>query len=270
MSPEPLSSAGVIVVGVPGVFIRWMRQYLRETGMACVPDNQAPSWEANFREMECEWGEISAHRTRVLLAKWKGAMLEMKHQHDRLVSGSQWVTGPQDFLDIIGRARDENTHSRMLEWLLNPTGRHGLVCGLVRRLVEHCANRSAPIPLAVRKVKFSLWRNDREADLVVWGKDFTLVIENKVDAKEEPGQCDDLYANFKNEKGPLFLFLTPDGRKPCTARTMGAQSSFRTLSWPELRGMIEEELRKSRPASGGTVCVDVVRNYLRTLKEQFP
>ena len=237
--------------------------------MACVPDEQVPSWEAHFRAMEREWGEISARRTRVLLANWHEAMSEMKHQHNRLVSGSQWVTGPRDFLDIIGRARDENTHSHMLEWLLNPTGRHGLVCGLVRRLVQHCSNRPAPIPLAVRKVKFSQWRNHREADLVVWGEDFTLVIENKVNAIEEPDQCDDLYANFKNEKGPRFLFLTPDGRKPSTA-TGDAKSSFRTLSWPELRGMIEEELRESRPASGATLAVDVVRNYLRTLKEQFP
>ena len=237
--------------------------------MACVPDDQVPSWEAHFRAMEREWGEISVRRTRVLLANWHGAMSEMKHQRDRLVSGSQWVTGPRDFLDIIGLARHENTHSRMLAWLLNPTGRHGLGCAMVRRLVEHCTGKPAPESLAVRGVTFSHWRNGREADLVAWGEDFTLVIENKVDAKEEHDQCDDLYANFKNEKGPLFLFLTPHGRKPCTARTTGAQSSFRTLSWPKLRGMIGEELKKSRPASGPAVSVDVVRNYLRTLKEQF-
>ena len=67
-----------------------------------------------------------------------------------------------------------------------------------------------PAQLAVRRVAFSEWRNDREADLVVWGRNFTLVIENKVDALEQPSQCDDLFENFKNEKKPLFLFLTPE------------------------------------------------------------
>ena len=219
--------------------------------------------------MEREWAEIAVRRTRALLADWRGGMSEMRRQHDRLVFDGLWVTGPSDFLDIIGLARHENTHSRMLEWLLNPTGRHGLGCALVRRLVEHCAMKPVPVPLGVRKVKFSQWRNDREADLVVWGEAFTLVIENKVDAQEQPHQCDDLYANFKNENSPLFLFLTPDGRKPRTATAPCAQHSFRTLSWQKVRAMIETELKESRPASGAAVAVDVVGNYLRTLKEQF-
>ena len=218
--------------------------------------------------MEREWGEISGRRTRALLADWRGAMLEMRRQHDRLVFDGLWVTGPSDFLEIIGLARHENTHSRMLEWLLNPTGRHGLGCALVRRLVEHCMKpKPVPAPLAVRKVKFSQWRNDREADLVVWGKDFTLVIEIKVDAPEQPRQCDDLYANFKNENAPLFLFLTPDGRPPRTATAPCAQRSFKTLSWPQVRAMIETALNESRPASRAAGAV--VGNYLRTLKEQF-
>ena len=182
-----------------------------------TPVDRVRLWEAHIRAMEREWGEISVRRTRALLADWRGAMSEMGRQHDRLVSDGQWVTGPSDFLDIIRRARDENTHSLMLAWLLNPTGRHGLGCALVRRLVEHCKGEPVRASLAVRTVTFSEWRNDREADLVVRGEDFTLVIENKVDAPEQPHQCDDLFSNFKNESAPLFLFLTPDGRPPCTA-----------------------------------------------------
>ena len=213
--------------------------------------------------MEREWGEISARRTRARLADWRRAMSDMRRQHDRLVSHGQWVTGPSDVLDIIGLARNENTHSRMLQWLLNPTGRHGLGCALVRRLVGHCTAKLVPPPLPVREVTFSQWRNDREADLVVRGDDFTLVIENKVDAPEQPRQCDDLYSNFRNENAPLFLFLTLDGRKPRTATTPCAQRSFRTLSWPEVRAMIETTLEESLPASGAADAVEIVRNYLR-------
>ena len=237
--------------------------------MAVTPLDRFRSWEAQFRAMEWKWGEISMRRTKALLADWRGAVSEMRRQHDRLVFDGLWVTGPSDFLDIVGLARHENTHSRMLKWLLNPTGRHGLGCALVKRLLKHCNMNAGPASLAVREVKFSQWRNDREADLVVWGEDFTLVIENKIDAEEQPDQCDDLFTNFKNENAPLFLFLTPDDRKPQTATTPGAQRSFRTLSWSRLREMIEMEMNKSRPASGATVSVDVVENYLRTLKEQF-
>ncbi len=193
----------------------------------------------------------------------------MRCQQDRLVSDGLWLTGPSDFLDIVGLARHENTHSRVLLWLLTPTARHGLGSGLVRRFVEHCTGETVPAQLAVRKVAFSEWRNDREADLVVWGENFTLVIENKVDASEQPSQCDDLYENFKNENEPLFLFLTPDGRKPHTATTPCAQRAFKTLSWPKVRAMLDTALNESRNKTGVAPAVEVVRNYSRTLKEQF-
>ncbi len=221
-------------------------------------------WKAQIRAMDSEWEEITARRTKGILATWHAAILEMRCVYYRLVSDGRWVTGPADFLNIIGLARHENTHSRMLEWLLTPTGRHGLGCGLVRRIVAHCTGAPVRAPVPVRRVVFSQWRNDREADLVVWGHNFTLVIESKVDASEQPSQCEDLYENFKNESGPLFLFLTPEGRRPLTATTPVERCSFRTLSWPELRAMLEAALSESRPAAD-----DVVRNYLLTLKEQF-
>jgi hypothetical protein len=219
--------------------------------------------------MEREWREIAMRRTRELVADWRDAMSAMRRRHDRLVADGLWVGGPSDFLGIIDQARAENTHSRMLAWLLNPTRRHGLGFGLVRRLLEHCSGEPVPAAPAVRTVKFFEWRHDREADLVVWGEDFTLIIENKVDADEQPDQCDDLYENFKNESAPLFLFLTPDGRAPCTATTPGAKRAFRTVSWPEVGAMIDASLHESRFVPEATGAVDVVENYLRTVKEQF-
>ena len=226
-------------------------------------------WRGAIRTMEHSWGEIAARRTKNLLAEWHEAMAAMRYQQDRLVSDGLWLTGPSDFLDIVGLARHENTHSRMLAWLLMPTARHGLGPGLVRRFVEHCTGQTASAALAVERVAFSEWRNDREADLVVWGRNFTLVIENKVDASEQPSQCDDMFENFKNEKEPLFLFLTPDGREPQTATTPGSQRAFRTLSWPEVRAMLESALNESRPKTGVAPAEEVAGNYLRTLKEQF-
>ena len=131
-----------------------------------TPADPVPSWEAQFRAMERDWSEIAVGRTRALAAGWRRAMSAMRREHDRLVADGRWLTGPTDFLDVIGLARDENTHSRMLRWLLDPTGRHRLGRALARRLVEHCTGRPAPATLAVRAVRFSEWRNDREADLV--------------------------------------------------------------------------------------------------------
>lgn len=226
-------------------------------------------WRGAIRVMDREWSEIAARRTRAVLAEWREAMTEMRRQQDRFISDGRWLTGPSDFLGIVGLARHENTHCRILKWLLTPTARHGLGCGLVERLVAHCTGEPGSEPLRVKKVAVSVWRYGREADLVVWGRSFTLVIETKVDASEQPSQCDDLYENFKMEQQPLFLFLTPDGRKPYTATTQRSQRAFKTLSWPQLRVMLEQAMNESRPVTGVAIAADVVRNYLLTLEEQF-
>ena len=219
--------------------------------------------------MERDWSEVLRRRREALLSDWRTAICDMQDQHDRLVANGRWVTGPSDFLGVLSLARHENTHSRVLKWLLTPTARHGLGCSLAERLVEHCTGKPPRKPLAVRKVAFSVWRHRREADLVVWGDSFTLIIENKVDAGEQPDQVDDLYANFKTETAPLFLFLTPDGRKPLTATDPDAQRAFQCISWPSVRKMIEAALAESPSVSSSATGVAVVENYLRTLKEQF-
>lgn len=234
-----------------------------------MPVDQVTSWQADIGAMESEWEAISERQTRKLIVGWNKAMSEMCDQEDRLVAAGLWVSGPSDLLKIIGHHRDENAHSRMLAWLVRPTGRHGLGSGLVRRLMEHCTGEPVLGPAVVRKVVFSYWRNGREADIVVWGQGFTLIIENKVDAQEQPDQCDDLYKNFKNEIAPLFLFLTPDRYQPTTATTPEARRAFRALSWREIRAMLEAALNEPRPATAVADAGDVVRNYLRTLKEQF-
>jgi len=229
----------------------------------------ALSWREQFREMDRDWSGILARQEEALLSDWRRAISGMQSQHDRLVAHGRWVTGPSDFLGIINLARHENTHSRVLKWLLTPTARHGLGCSLAERFVEHCGGKPPGKPLAVKEVRFSEWRHGREADLVVRGDGFTLIIENKVDAGERPRQANDLYANFKSETAPLFLFLTPDGRKPLTATNPDAQRAFRCISWPSVRTMIETALAESPSTSSSAKGVGVVENYLRTLKEQF-
>ena len=219
--------------------------------------------------MDREWSDVLRCQEEVLLSDWRRAISDMQSQHDRLVANGRWVTGPSDFLAIINLARHENTHSRVLKWLLTPTARHGLGCSLAERLVEHCAGNPPRKPLVVKEVAFSVRRHGRETDLVVWGDSFTLIIENKVDAGEQDDQADDLYANFKTVTAPLFLFLTPDGREPLTATNPDAQHAFRCISWPSVRTMIEAALAESLSAPNSATGVPVVENYLRTLKEQF-
>ena len=162
---------------------------------------------------------------------------------------------------IVRRERDELAHTYVLRWLLDPMGRHGLGTAVVERLVAHCGGDTHGDAGAVRRVDASYKGKGREADIVVWGRSFTLVIEIKIDADEQPCQCEDLYKNFRREVGPLFLFLTPDGRRPRTAYSPAARKAFRVLSWREVRRVVEHAVLEAP--------VGAVENYLPTLKEQF-
>lgn len=185
----------------------------------------------------------------------------MSAHQQRLVREGKWLSGPPDLMAIIRRERDELAHTYVLRWLLDPMGRHELGTAVIENLVARCGWNSDGDAVAVRRVDASYWRKGREADIVAWGLSFTLVIEIKVDADEQPCQCEALYKNFRREKEPLFLFLTPDGRKPQTVCSPEAREAFRTLSWRQVRRIIE------RVASDAPTAA--VEDYLSTLREQF-
>lgn len=242
--------------------------------------DQIPQWEDQFPEMQREWREMHQQKMASDTTRWEKQFAGMSDEYQCLVARGLWVSGPSDFFSIIERAEDERTHSRVLAWLLTPTGRHGLKNLLLEHLLEHydakhaqrgnaCPRQCRPIALTVDR--FKKYRNDnREADVVVWGEDFTLVIEMKVNAGEPPAQCDDLYKNFKGEPGSgqkaAFLFLTRDGGAPTTA-TGDAKRAFETISWPQVRCMIEAALND--PVSKEGTAVPIVENYVLTLKESF-
>ena len=188
-------------------------------------------------------------------------MRKMSAQQQCLVRGGHWLSGPSDLMAIMRRERDELAHTYVLRWLLDPMGRHELGTAVIENFVARCGGRSDSGAVAIRRVDASYWRNGREADIVAWGLSFTLVIEIKVDADEQPCQCEALYLNFRREKEPLFLFLTPDGREPETACSPKAREAFRTLSWRQVRRIIE---RVASDAPTGAV-----EDYLSTLREQF-
>ena len=205
------------------------------------------------------------------LDEWRESMAQMIKRQDELAAEGKWVSGPADMLGIAQVARNEMVHTRMLAWLLDPRGKHRLGDAVLRRVVGHAtAQGEAPSPLVVRSVHVSHWLNNREADIVVFGRDFTLVIEVKVDAGEQKEQCNDLYKNYGPEPGPLFLFLTPGGWPPHTA-TGAAQSAFKTVSWKQVRKMIECALGSRDTSHPGAAVpgTTVPAEYVVTLKEQF-
>ena len=203
---------------------------------------------------------------KALVARWSSRLPGLRTRYEDLIEAGLWLRGPADFFGIVGLSRSEVHHSAMIAWLLDPTGRHGLGVSFLSAVVESLFVPDSGRGLRVQKVACEVARGDTRADIIVWADGMTLVIENKVDAEEGFRQCDRLYDKFASEPGPLFLFLSPTGRRPETA-TGDAAESFRALSYRTLIKLIEDSIpQASQQKSDG---LNLVENYLSTLKEQF-
>ncbi|XXX92523.1 PD-(D/E)XK nuclease family protein [Sorangium sp. So ce204] len=113
-----------------------------------------------------------------------------------------------------------------------------------------------------------MFKGNARADVVVAGPGLCLVIENKVDAGEQPRQCDRLFESFGREPGALFVFLSPSGRAPETA-TGSAREAFQKVSYADIASMLRSSWARA-PGKGATARGrEVVSNYLATLEREF-
>lgn len=215
--------------------------------------------EDSFQAMEVEW--LAARRISETrrIEGWGASWAAMTSEDAELRAAGKWRTGRADFLGVARRARDEVTHSAMLGWLLDAAGHHGLGNRVVAALltlvdVEHAEDNHFLVRLEVAEQR-------SRADLVLWGDGVKVVIENKVDAMEHPWQCEFLAEDHPDAE--RFIFLTPTGRPPTTARP---EDVWHSLRWSVIADLLEVALQDTGPAAGRHIAED----YLTTLRKEMP
>ncbi|WP_437605061.1 PD-(D/E)XK nuclease family protein [Sorangium sp. So ce834] len=237
------------------------------TVIASAPEADEP----RLAGLAAEWRAIVAREqeNRVAqVAAWDAKLAELRAEQDALLRRGHWVGGPDDLLSILGQSRQERYHSALLAWLLDPQGRHGFGAGFLEALLRRCTAEPPTAELNRARPALEVSLGDACADVVVAGPGLCLVIENKVDAREQPLRCDRLYDSFCREPGALFVFLSPSGRAPVTA-TGAAREAFTPMSYAELAGMLRDALA-SAPGKGTTAHGrEAASNYLATLEREF-
>lgn len=198
----------------------------------------------------------------------------VKSEADEIIHAGRWVSGPDDLMSVLGRQRDEVMHSRVIAWLLRPTGRHGLGSRFLNALVEHVWPDENLVRTGLVTVEVETTRSAADdagqsrrarADIVVYGENATLVIENKVDAGEGIDQCERLYWSWADQPTDTrWLFLSPTGRSPVTATSAEALAAWRTMGYGEIRTLLEDVL-SSAGESGAAPGRLTANQYLATL-----
>ena len=149
---------------------------------------------------------------------------------------------------------------------MDPNRGHGLGTGFIARMLK-LSGAEVPVEgLRVRSVQCEAPGRTRAgkqtlADIVVWGRGFTLVIENKVDAKEQEAQCKRLHECF-GQPGTYFMFLSPD-RDPTTDK----YEVFRPVRYRQVSRELEAALKKTPNRSATDR--GLAENYLLTLQREF-
>ncbi len=162
--------------------------------------------------------------------------------------------------------RTEIRHSRLIAWLLDPLAHHGLGSSVLRGLLDRCFPGEDFEPLEEAKPECEVVRGPYRADIVVWLAGRTLIIENKVDAPESPGQCDGMCHEFANDPDPYYVFLTPQGRPPEASTGLG-RDLFRPIAYRDLRDLLRGALGAQGSRGEGR---HIAEDYLRTLAREFP
>jgi hypothetical protein len=225
--------------------------------------------EGRFEQVRAEWSAIT-RRPPVDVERFG----HVKSEADALVEAGLWTSGPGDMLSILGKQRDELMHSRMIGWLIVPTNRHGLGRAVLTRFLDalwpaDALMRSGPVFVDLEVNASGLDDEGRlyeaRADIVLRGEGTTVIIENKVNAGEQPDQCERLYWAFAGDAGDTrWVFLSPTGRRPVTATSDSARTAWRTMGYAELRTIVATAISgaAATSATGRTTAMQ----YLETLR----
>ncbi len=130
--------------------------------------------------------------------------------------------GKETVFDVLGMARNEIRHSRMLKWLLDPHGSHGLGTRFLSAFLQSvCKVGGDVFDLMMADLDtFRVYHEYKNIDILLVSNESKVVvaIENKVDSTEHGDQLSRyekvVEADFPTNKFKrAFVFLTPDGSK---------------------------------------------------------
>ncbi|MDP9398650.1 MAG: PD-(D/E)XK nuclease family protein [Actinomycetota bacterium] len=224
--------------------------------MAQTPAPHSPSvhpelvaWERTLAELVLEWHLVRPEPPAAFsLADAERQLGQLRREQDGLLEQGRWLRGPRTALQVLGLQHDELTLSRCLAWLLRPEGHHRAGDFVLRR-VSSLAGLPADVAISGVFVRLEDRRATMEpeegdplttvADIVVYADTFTLVVESKVFAIEQPRQLDRLRRAWGLDRQPAFLLVTPEGY---VQESSGRGGEWHQTTWSQIGGTLRSDL----------------------------
>ena len=187
--------------------------------------------------------------------------------------------------EVAGLGCDEVRNTRVLAWILNPQGSHGLGLSAMNGLLTTVNRYFRPTfnedlfaaPGRFCRVRTEINPNGEIADRVdieIDAENFYLIVEVKIWAPEQPGQLERYCRQAKERPGNrpwAVIFLTPKGRMPASAGEYSDSGKIVPLSWKKLASALERGLPRCRvtldqaPSLSRQIVDQAVRRFLRKI-----
>ncbi|SEO59933.1 PD-(D/E)XK nuclease family protein [Trujillonella endophytica] len=217
-------------------------------------------WLERLTAVAVEWRAVSAAEQAQganAVKQWRGRVAHLQATQRDLVQTGRWRGGPRTLLAALDQQYRELALTAGLAWLLRSDGHHGLGPAVLDGLLDYLAIDGSGTEAGVRVV-LEEQRDETRADLIVYGIDWTIVVEAKTFAMEQDRQLDRLYRHWGNEPAPCFVFLTRGQRLPTTA--VDSHGQWRALTWEQVADIARTAVSTRTGAAPG------VHDYIATLE----
>lgn len=215
------------------------------------------AWQESLERLRQEWAPLRTRSKPWGVDQAETRLRSLRQVRRDLVGRGLWLGGPTSALQVLGSHTDEATATRVLAWLTRPDGQHRMHETCLRVLFELAGVDPGPELDQVRVVP----EDSREtvepgpddprltrADLVVYSRQATLLVEAKLYALEQRNQLDRLRACWSGDPRPAFLFLT---RRPTEQASSHGLGSWPSSTWAHL-GRRFRAAADSQPAVSNT------------------
>ncbi len=207
-----------------------------------------------------EWRAVNtAEQSRdiAVVTQWTDRVGQLRAIQQNLVQMGRWRGGPRTLLAALDLQYRELAMTAGLAWLLRPDGHHRLGSGVLEKLLAYLGLEGCDLGRGVR-ILLEEHREETRADLVIYGGDWTIVVEAKTFAVEQHRQLDRLFLRWQDEPDPHFVFLTRGTPRPISA--VDSRDRWQNLTWHEVAGIARAAIASMTGAAPG------VHDYIATLE----
>ena len=171
------------------------------------------------------------------------------NQHQATLSARTLAFDPWQ---VIGLRRDEVRTVRVLAWLLDPHGSHGLGSaileqGLLPLLNPGITNTALGKYFSIRTESNPNGDKSFRMDMEIESETLYIVVEAKIDALEQSLQIERYCSHAKEYAGQrswAVVFLTPDGKIPDSAGGYHQSPHVVCLPWHRLKIALQKQVTK--------------------------